>query len=180
MSNAHTLKTLLGPILQIGFVTADVRRSAAHWACTQGIGPWLVLDPFPVEGFRYRGVAQPIDLVIAVSFSGGTQLELIEERNDVPSLYRGVARPEAGAVLHHCCHFPEDYDASHAALGATGHELLQDGAGSRGRFAYFGHPDATSYYVEIAERTVPRMKGFAELRELCARWDGSAPLRDRL
>ena len=66
----------------------DIEAALAHWSGVAGVGPWFYVERAPIHHFEYRGQPHEIHLSIALANSGPLQLELIEQRNDVPSLYR--------------------------------------------------------------------------------------------
>ena len=99
------MSELFGDIRQIGIVVRDIEKAMAHWADVCGIGPWFYVDKLPVTTFRYRGqVVDDFHISVALANSGGTQLELIQQRCDGPGMYRdflaagheGMQRGQAG------------------------------------------------------------------------------------
>ena len=101
-----------------------------HWSAVRDPGRSST-SKAPVQNFRYRG--EPSDLVasIALANSGPLQIELIQQRNDAPSMYRDFL--EAG---HEGCSTSltgrRGFDADLERLGAAGYEIGQSGeAGGR-------------------------------------------------
>lgn len=89
----------LGPIDQIGYVTADLDRAVERWTRQLGVGPWTVFRNVVLDG-EYRGAPTRVSIDVALSYQGAVQIEFIEPTSDAPSPYRG---PD-GAVLegiHH-------------------------------------------------------------------------------
>ncbi len=99
---------LFGPVGQIGYVVHDLEDAAARWAESTGIGPWRVLPKVDLDHFTYEGVDSPVEIGIAVAFSGDVQMELIQQHNDAPSMYRELLVTYGEGALHFCL-LPEDY-----------------------------------------------------------------------
>jgi len=82
------MSRLFGEIRQNGYVVRDVEAAMKHWTEVLGVGPFFYFERVPIEGFRYRGEPSPLEASIALANSGPLQIELIEQRNDAPSMYR--------------------------------------------------------------------------------------------
>jgi hypothetical protein len=172
------MSRLFGPIRQLGLVVRDIEGAMRHWAEVNGVGPWFYMPRYPLPRFRHRGIEQPgPDVGIALAYSGGLQLELIEQRCATPSMYREYL--DAGLEgMQHWAAWCEDYDAALARALAAGHRIGQEGdATGRGRFAYLeskGHPGTV---IELVELTPARQAGFERMQAAAAGWDGSDPIR---
>jgi hypothetical protein len=121
-------------IRQVGYVVGDLDRTIAGF-CAQGIGPWFVLHDVEQDDSTYRGEPSAPVLDIAFSSSGSVQLEVIQQRNDAPSMYRDFLATGASG-LHHVAWWTEDLDAVTAEVAAKGWPALQAG----GRYTYFDTP----------------------------------------
>ena len=165
-----------GQLRQLGYVVRDIEAAMEHWGKLFDVGPWFYVDPLPVGEFRYYGEASDPHLSIAITYSGATQLELIQQRNDAPTMYRDfLAAGHEG--LQHVCYFPEAYDEMLARALADGYVVGQQGSSNRGPFVYLateGHPGTV---VELAAYTAVRRRQFEAIHEVCEAWDGSDPIR---
>ncbi len=172
------MSRLFGPLRQIGLVVRDIDAALRHWTEVNGVGPWFLMERYALQEFRYRGAAQQGLIVsIALAYSGGTQLELIQQRSDTPSMYRDfLGAGQEG--MQHWAAWAEDYDAARERALARGMTIGQEGdATGRGRFAYFesaGHPGSV---VELVELTESRARGFAMMQQAAEGWDGRDPVR---
>ena len=171
------MSRLFGDIRQIGIVVRDIEKAMAHWADVCGIGPWFYVDKLPVTTFRYRGqVVDDFHISVALANSGGTQLELIEQRCDGPSMYRDfLAAGHEG--MQHWSSWPEDYDDRLRQALDSGYVIGQEGESPRGRFVYLfdeGHPGTV---IEMAELTPERRTIFAAIAAASVDWDGTEPIR---
>ncbi len=173
------MSRLFGPIRQLGLVVRDIEGAMRHWAEANGVGPWFYMPRYPLPRFRFRGVdGEGPDCGIALAYSGGMQIELIEQRCATPSLYREFL--DAGREgMQHWAVWSADYDAALARGLGAGFTLGQEGdATGRGRFAYLeragGHPGSV---LELVELTEARRAGFARMEAAAEGWDGSDPIR---
>ena len=81
------MSRIFGQIAQIGYVVTDIEASMRHWI-RHGVGPWFYIERVQMDYFRHRGVDSPVQMSIALANSGDVQIELIQQRNDAPSMYR--------------------------------------------------------------------------------------------
>ncbi len=169
-----------GQVRQLAWITSDIGRAMAHWSRVLGAGPWFYKEHVAVTTFRYKGSASPPPVMsIAFANSGELQLEIIQQRNDVPSMYRDFILKN-GDGMQHVAFWTTDFDAVTAQIQADGYTEGHAGQiGQRGRFAYFEHPDLPGTVIEISEQTGGKAEFFREIREAAAGWDGSDPIRPR-
>jgi len=102
------------------------------------IAAWdLVLrEIMPLTSFSYRGVEHGLKMSIAMANSGAMQIELIQQRNDVPSMYRDfLAAGHEG--LQHWSSWPENYSEMVDRALTGGWKVGQQGDSERGKFVYF-------------------------------------------
>jgi catechol 2,3-dioxygenase-like lactoylglutathione lyase family enzyme len=166
-----------GEVRQNGYVVRDVEAAMRHWTEVLGVGPFFYFERVPMEDFRYRGTPSPLEVSIAVANSGSLQIELIQQRNDAPSMYRDFT--DAGLEgLQHIAYWTEAFDADLARLEADGFRVGQSGRiGEGGRFVYFetdAHPGSV---IELSEVSGPKGRFFAHVAEQARNWDGSEPVR---
>src|ERR1700740_1408945 len=84
-----SMSRLFGPLRQMGFVVRDIDKAMRHWVEVCGIGPWFLAEKLPLDAFRYKDQwYDDIHLTIALANSGDVQLELIQQRDDKPTMYR--------------------------------------------------------------------------------------------
>lgn len=82
------MSRFFGEIRQNGYVVRDIEAAMKHWIEVLGVGPFFYLEQAPVENFRYYGEPSDMAASIALANSGALQIELIQQRNDAPSMYR--------------------------------------------------------------------------------------------
>ncbi|CAM4086169.1 VOC family protein [Bordetella muralis] len=166
---------------QVGYVVRDIEKAMKHWSDVLGVGPWFYKEEVGTTEFRYYGKAsEPPRLSIALANSGDLQIELIQQRDNAPSLYMDSLK-QAGECAQHIAYWTlNEFDAFTARLLEHGYVEGHGGQmGTRGRFAYFVHPDLPSGMIEISEMKGGKGEYFDEIRKASDGWDGSAPIRRR-
>ncbi|MGO4330628.1 VOC family protein [Cupriavidus sp. 2TAF22] len=167
-----------GGVRQVGYVVRDIKAAMAHWV-NLGIGPWFYMDDVGTREFRYFGENSRLPkLSIALANSGDLQIELIQQRDDAPSLYNDSLKRN-GEIAQHVAYWTEDrYDEIVATLLGLGYVEGHGGRmGGAGRFAYFVHPDFPSGMFEISEMAGGKAQYFEAIRQAGLAWDGSDPVR---
>ena len=172
------MSRFFGEVRQAGYVVPDIEEAMRYWAEVLGVGPWFYAPRVPVENFHYRGAPSSPETSVALANSGPLQIELIQQRNDAPTMYRDfVTSGHLG--LQHLAYWTETYDADLARLTARGFKVGMSGeVGANGRFCYFEetatHPGAV---IELSEVKGPKGKLFRLIREAAEGWDGTDPVR---
>ena len=80
----------------------------------------------PIVNYRYRGQGYEPHNSVALANSGPLQIELIQTRNDVPSMYRDF-RQSGRTGLQHVAYWTETYDADLERLLAQGFKPVMQG-----------------------------------------------------
>jgi len=148
------MSRIFGAIRQNGYVVRDIQAAMDHWITVMGVGPWFYIPKVGVEYFRYHGVDSAVEMSIALANSGDLQIELIQQRNDAPSMYKDFL------------------DAGREGLQHEG----QIG-GSRGRFSYFETESHPGTVIEISDISGRKGDFFEQVKAVAADWDGSDPIR---
>lgn len=173
------MSRIFGAIRQNGYVVCDVRAAMDHWITVIGVGPWFYFDRVKVDYFRHRGQDSDVAMSIALANSGDLQIELIQQRNAAPSMYREFL--EAGHEgLQHVAYWTKDYQALYdrtLALGYTVGQECQIG-GAQGRFAYFDTQRHPGTVIELSDISGPKGVFFEHVRQSSIDWDGSHPIRE--
>lgn len=171
------MSRLFGEIRQLGYVVRDIEAAMRHWIDVLGVGPWYYVDRLPVTDFQYRGNPSDVHASIAIANSGAAQIELIQQRNDAPSMYLDFLA-EGREGLQHVSTWPVDYDGVVKAALAAGHKMGQSGTSPRGPFAYFETAGAhRGTVMEIAAYTPMRKHQFDAIEAAARNWDGRDPIR---
>ena len=173
------MSIFFGEIRQVGYVVRDIERAMADWATKLGVGPWFYKEDVGITEFSYYGRnSPPPALSIAVANSGGTQVELIQQRDDQPSLYRDTLERN-GEIAQHVAYWTVDrFDEWCDKLKVSGFTEGHAGRiGDRGRFAYYVRPDFPSCMIELSESLGGKAEYFEKVRQASVGWDGKDPIR---
>jgi hypothetical protein len=170
------MSRIFGPTRQNGYVVRDIEAAMRHWA-RLGVGPWFYFETVPVTDFVCFGRPGQVELSIALANSGDLQLELIQQRNDQPSLYRDFLAAH-GEGLQHISAWTTDMAGELARLKALGFKVGQEGLIGENRFVYFdtekSHPSTVMEIYDISGSPGPF---FEDVRKAAAAWDGRNPIR---
>ena len=98
------MSRIFGEMRQIGIVVKDIDNAMKHWVEVCGVGPWFYAEQLPLDEFRYKGRPYDLKVSIALANSGDVQIELIQQRNDVPGkggcpLILMVRWPQSGSRM---------------------------------------------------------------------------------
>lgn len=167
-----------GEIRQVAYLVPDIEAAMEHWAEKLGVGPWYYNPRVPIRNYFYRGQRYEPHNSVALANAGALQIELVQTRDDVPSMYRDF-RLAGHQGVQHVAYWTEDFDADLARARAAGFEVCMGGeVGERGRFVYFADrgpmPGAT---IELSEVAGPKGRMFKLIREAAVGWDGRDPVR---
>jgi hypothetical protein len=166
-----------GPLVQLGFVVPSLDAAVDSWLA-RGVGPFFEMRHVALPKQSYRGAPTNVDMSVAIGYSGGIQLEIIEQHNDAPSLYRDFLETTPAGGLHHVAFMTPRYDEALASAKASGQAVLQEWVNAmNGRFAYLEPREGDNVYVEILEEQKMLVRIFEMMRKAAESWDGSAPRR---
>ena len=174
------MSILFGPVRQLGYVVRDLEAAMAHWSGVMGIGPFFHLDHTRLIDFRYKG--EPSDMVISAAFAqcGSMQIELIQQHNDAPSMYRDFLA-EGREGLQHIAFWaePERYDTLLAKAKESGYTVCMSAAtiDATGRLVYFEQHGHAGTVVELSCLTPAKKNLFGSVAEAGNNWDGRDPIR---
>ncbi len=172
------MSRVFGKVCQNGYVVRDIEAAMKHWIDVMGVGPWFYIEDVKTDWFRCRGRASDVKMSIALANSGDLQIELIQQRNDAPSLYKEFI--DAGFEgLQHMSYWTHDYQALYDRALSLGYVVGHEGCigGEKGRFAYFDTQAHPGTIVEISDISGMKGKTFEHIRRVAADWDGSNPIR---
>ncbi len=171
------MSKFFGEIRQLGYVVPDIEAAMDYWSRALGVGPWFYNPKVPIKNYKYRGQSHEPHNSVALANSGFVQVELIQTRNDVPSMYRDFL--QAGNTgLQHVAYWTSNYDADLERLLKDGFKPVMSGeVGEKGRFIYFDTEYHPGTVIELSEVAGPKGKMFDLIRESSEGWDGSDPVR---
>ena len=171
------MSRFFGEVRQIGYVVHDIEAAMHYWSRTLGIGPWFYAPKIVDQHFEYKGKPSPIERSVALANSGFMQMELVQQRNDAPSMYLDFVRAgHTGA--QHFAYWTTNFDADLKRLLAQGLTVGMSGmVGVGGRYVYFETEFHPGTVIELSEVSGPKGALFRKIREASENWDGRDPIR---
>ena len=137
-------------IFQSGFIVEEIDLAIEQFSARLNISPWTTIRDVGPQGSVYRGEPAQAILHVAFGFSGHMVYELIQQVNDVPSLYREVI-DDRGYGFHHFGYATPAFDQAVAAMGAGGFDNVGGLEMPDLRLAYFDTRDVLPGMVELIE-----------------------------
>ena len=99
-----------------------------HWLAKVGLGPFYIIENVQYAEAFHRGHADDIDMAVALAQWGEVQVELIQQRNDAPSIYTEFPGRKLGGLQHRRRHDAQPRRTISSTLRAEGIEPVQWGA----------------------------------------------------
>ena len=125
----------------------------------------------------YRGDPGNVELTLALGNSGNVQIELIQQLNDVPSVYKEFT--DAGRVgLHHFGLMPVDYESTRQQYIDLGHKAVFECTLADAPLVYFDTVDTIGHYTELWDNNDFYKDMFMEIENAAKDWDGKDPVRN--
>ncbi len=164
------------PIFQYAYVVDDIETACRQWHALTGAGPFFVSPHHQSPDHFYRGKPSEADLSYAFGQAGPAHLQLIQQHNDAPSVYREmIARGQQG--FHHVAILPPDFDAEKARFESLGFPAVTT-LTSAARVAYMDTRPALGCFVELYEDNQPLRETFERWKAIHDGWDGvTDPIR---
>jgi hypothetical protein len=168
----------LGGIIQHAFVVDDLDQALADHVELLGVGPWSVFEHMDLGHTVYRGEPVDLDLTVAIAYSGHTQIELIKQHDDVPSVYSELLG-DRRVGFHHWAIATDDFDRDLARFMDRGYEVAWSARAEdlESRGAYLDTSRDLHGMVELIEMVPPVEQMFTEAFKAALGWDGIDPVR---
>jgi len=167
----------VGRVIQMAYIVEDMMAAIDWWIRDTRTGPWFLLDSFRGEDHVYRGARSRADVKIAMAFAGHMQIELIQPKDDQPSVYRETIRAR-GFGFHHVGIASTDVDAEIAAYEARGYALaFRAGVPTGGAVAYLDGGPTQPGFVELIPATPAMDAAFTAFWRASQDWQGDDPIR---
>jgi hypothetical protein len=169
---------IFGPVRQMAYIVRDIERAMDFWIKVVGVGPFFLLENHLSAGAQYRG--KPTDMRISLAFaqSGPIQIELIQQLNDAPSLFRDFLDSGRDG-LQHLAFWTQTFDADMARYRHAGYSVVQTAGlnGPNNRNAFIVRQDDDELVIEISEISGSKGEFFRRIADAANGWDGSDPVR---
>ena len=162
-------------LFQQAYLVSDLERSIDHWHRLYGAGPFAVAPHHRTDRFEYRGTPTEADVSYAFGYLGGLMIQLIEQHDDRPSIYREMYGPgEEG--FHHVAYLVHDFEAEAARLEGLGFEPACRLYADRVDAAYYDTRAATGGFTEIHGDPPHILEAFAAWQRAHERWRPGDPI----
>jgi hypothetical protein len=166
-----------GQIVQMAYVVKDIRQSMDWWIRACRVGPWFLLDSFTGAEQRYRGGPSHSDVAIAMAFAGHMQIELIQPKDDHPSVYKDIV-DKRGYGFHHVGIAVEDVEAERAAYERRNYTVaFRAPVPSGGAVYYMDDGRNDPGFVELIPATPGMNDMFTRYWRASLEWQGDNPIR---
>ena len=152
-----------GATMQVAMVVRDLEAALKHhWEACR-VGPWSIFNfgPDTVKNYIYRGKPATHTCLIAVAWSGDTQLELMQPLTGYSIYDEHLER--YGEGLHHIKLYYADCQKAIAHYGRLGYPVIQSGHFGEDEHYYLDTKKDFGYILELgnagsvppADRTYP-------------------------
>jgi Glyoxalase/Bleomycin resistance protein/Dioxygenase superfamily len=178
------MSKVFGDIRQMAFIVEDIDDAIKFWAATLGIGPFFIKREITFAQYRYRGSdADSPTVSIALANSGFIQIELIQQHDDKPSIYK-EHQDSGQRSLQHVSSWLTSVELKRkkADLVRQGYEIAQECVipSSGVQLVYFSTENGPSGFIfEIADLKEPeqyeRVMGVRSAHE---NWDGGNAIHE--
>jgi hypothetical protein len=166
-----------GQIVQMAYVVKDIRSSIDWWVRDCHVGPWFLLDSFTGPEQRYRGGPSKADVAIAMAFAGHMQIELIQPKDEHPSVYKEIA-DRRGYGFHHVGVAVEDVEAEREAYERRNYRVaFRAPVPSGGAVYYMDDGRNEPGFVELIPATAGMDDMFTRYWRASLDWKGEDPIR---
>ncbi|HEY2032186.1 MAG TPA: VOC family protein [Rhizomicrobium sp.] len=165
----------LGAIMQIAYVVDDLHDAIAKWARDLLVGPFFVYEHVKYRQLMFRGKPSAADVSLAFAFTGDLQIELVQQHNDAPSVYREfLARKGTG--VQHMGALSDDLVADTVQLKALGIDAVQHGISATGsETIYFESERSLGSMLELIQTSDGLRASFARMKRAAQDWNGKNP-----
>jgi hypothetical protein len=169
--------TPVPPVFQYAYFVTDLEAAIHEWSTLSGAGPFFVTEHHKADRFMYRGTATEADVSYAFGYSGASQIQLIAQHDDQPSIYRDMY-PDGGGGFHHVAMLVVDYSGQRQRLADAGLELACELHANDIDACYFDARHRTGGFIELHSHTPRIANTFDRWHQAHLDWDGTgSPIR---
>lgn len=164
-------------IIQFAYVVEDIDRAMPLYSQLLGVGPWFQRGPLTADTARYRGEPTKLELTLARGFTGHCMVELIEQHNDAPSVFRETIS-RVGYGFHHWGVGVSDFDAAVSRFTSHGYEVvLSDRLPTGSSVCYVDTTKDLPGMIELIEMNPAQERHYTSFHAASLAWDGQNPVR---
>lgn len=167
-----------GEIIQFAYTVPDVDASMAQYVDRFGVGPWFRRGPFSPPHAVYRGEPTAMAITIARAFSGNTMIELIQQHDDLPSVYQETIE-QRGHGFHHWAIGTRDVEREIERFAQDGYPVVfEDRVPSGARIIYVDASAELPGMIELIEMNDAQEALYEGFYRAAVDWDGEDPIRE--
>lgn len=168
----------MGGIAQTAYVVENLQAAIDHWIANTGAGPFFVLDDFLVPGQTYRGEESTADITIAMGFAGHMLIELIQPKDNNPSVYKETVELRGYGFHHFGIACADVYESAEGYYKRGFHEAFRAAVPTGGEVIYLDNGKAAQMgFLELLPVTPGMDETFTRFWKASQNWDGSDPVR---
>ncbi len=161
-------------IFQEAYFVNSVDEAAGRWAKDFGAGPFFAVRNHRTEEFTYRSTDIEADVTYAFGYLGDMMIQLIEQHDDKPSIYRDMyENGEEG--FHHIAYLVSDFAAERQRWLDLGYELATELYADEVNAAYFDTRAMNGVFTEIHGDPVHILGTFENWRRIHEASCGEGP-----
>lgn len=167
-------------IVQMAWVVDDLEAAATRLSAAMRCGPFMMNRHITLTDPHHRGRPQRTDFSLALAQAGDVQIELIEQHDDTPSVYRDVFPngPADGMAFHHVAVIVGSVAEETARYNALGFETASSGRFGDVDFTYVDTRSAGGFMVEVLPDSETIRRFFGAVRRAAEDWDGITAWRE--
>jgi catechol 2,3-dioxygenase-like lactoylglutathione lyase family enzyme len=144
----------LPKVSQIGIVVPDIGKAVSYYSKFLNIQPWF-RSKMRSNDAAFKGEFFSLELDIALAFSGGLEIELIQMLTDRECIYSDIMKKQGGG-LHHIGTMVRGFDKKLEQMKAAGIGVIQSGViktggGAVTKYAYLDTVSTCGIISEIIE-----------------------------
>jgi hypothetical protein len=160
-------------IMQFAYTVDDIQEGMRRYTDLLRIGPWFLIGPFvPAKGV-YRGAVTSMRISLAVAFAGEAMVELIEQHDEAPSVYRETLKARGAHGFHHWAIGARDFEKTSAHYRSLGYaEAFSDTAPMGFRVVYFDTAGDLPGMLEVIEMNADVEEQYRRMCQAAKDWDG--------
>jgi Glyoxalase/Bleomycin resistance protein/Dioxygenase superfamily len=162
-------------IIQIAYSVADIEAEMRRYSELLHVGPWFLIGPFVPPKGRYRGTPTKAHFSLGLAYSGGLQIELIQQHDEEPSVFRETLKARGAHGFHHWGIGARDFEKADAHYRSLGYaeaftDTAPDPLGCR--VIYFDTGRELPGMLEIIEINAATEQAFHGMYQAAREWNG--------
>jgi hypothetical protein len=166
-----------GAVYQVAYVVEDLSEALNNWLKQTPAGPFFLFEHFEFVNPVYRGEPATIDISIALGFTGGLCIELIQQHDDRPSVYQEEI-DRRGYGQHHIAVLEPDVEDRIRQYEDKGSPCLFRGAFAMGaEVAYIDTRATLGCMLELVEFNDVIRAVLEDMQQAHTDWNGLDSVR---